>query len=283
MARTKLCLPATRPPHVWRVNVTGLLVLILTCICLGCAKRPAKSLHEAAADGDIRQVQLQLARRGGLAQGGAVNAKNQDGQTPLHWAAARGHKDVAELLVRSGADVNAKDNYGNSPLHFAARAGCTDVAELLLGEGADINAEDKTGKTALHSAACYGHKDMAELLLSKGADVRAKDNYGRTPLHWAAMQGRADVAESLIAKGADVQEQDKLGKKPLSLAVRQGITMSLSCCAGMELRTIVQKAKKLRTSDSEVVTRRPRPVTRATSNERRATAALQGLGQGPIL
>jgi hypothetical protein len=27
---------------------------------------------------------LQLARRGGLAQGGAVNAKNQDGQTPLH-------------------------------------------------------------------------------------------------------------------------------------------------------------------------------------------------------
>ena len=41
-----------------------------------------------------------------------MNAKNVDGLTPLHVAAATGQKEIAELLIAIGANVNAKDNNG---------------------------------------------------------------------------------------------------------------------------------------------------------------------------
>ena len=33
----------------------------------------------------------------------------QNGKTALIWACVRGHKEVAEMLVKAGADVNAVD------------------------------------------------------------------------------------------------------------------------------------------------------------------------------
>jgi hypothetical protein len=46
--------------------------------------------------------------------------KNDDGWTPLHQAAAKGRKEVAELLITNDADVNAKNDIGKTPLHEAA-------------------------------------------------------------------------------------------------------------------------------------------------------------------
>jgi ankyrin repeat protein len=42
---------------------------------------------------------------------------------------------VAELLLANKAEVNAKDNRGNTPLHLAAAKGHKDVAELLRQHG----------------------------------------------------------------------------------------------------------------------------------------------------
>ena len=45
-----------------------------------------------------------------------VNAKNGDGQTPLHMAVTRGNFNAAKALIDHKADVNATDNSGNTPL-----------------------------------------------------------------------------------------------------------------------------------------------------------------------
>ena len=45
-----------------------------------------------------------------------------------------GHKDVAELLLANKADVNARDNDGDTPLHMAAMKGHKDMVELLLAK-----------------------------------------------------------------------------------------------------------------------------------------------------
>jgi len=54
-----------------------------------------------------------------LAAGADVNAKNRAENTPLHYAAVEGRKEIAELLIAKGADVNARDKYGGTPLHYA--------------------------------------------------------------------------------------------------------------------------------------------------------------------
>ena len=47
--------------------------------------------------------------------------KDDDGWTPLHEAAGKGHnKEVAELLIDNGADVNAK-GFGGTPLDRAIK------------------------------------------------------------------------------------------------------------------------------------------------------------------
>jgi len=137
----------------------------------------ADSIHVAAAVGNIEAVKQHLAA------GANVNAKDDDGWTPLLYAAAEGRKEVAELLIANGADVNV-NVYGTTPLHIAAFSGHTEVVELLIANGADVNAKDEDGMTPLlQTIAPYGYnKEIAELLIAAGADVNAKDGEGSTPL-----------------------------------------------------------------------------------------------------
>jgi ankyrin repeat protein len=46
----------------------------------------------------------------------------------LHVAAWKGYKDVATLLLANKAEVNATANNGDAPLHAAAANGRKDVA-----------------------------------------------------------------------------------------------------------------------------------------------------------
>jgi ankyrin repeat protein len=47
-----------------------------------------------------------------------VNARNDNGDTPLHLAAEFGRKEVVEFLLTNKADVNARDNNGETPLQL---------------------------------------------------------------------------------------------------------------------------------------------------------------------
>lgn len=234
-----------------------LLTLTVAVVTAGCQSKSAKNLGHLdpvsawAAEGNVAEC------RRALDSGHSPHERTSHGSsyewTPLHWAAAEGHPDAAELLISRGADVNARSLGGWAPLHEAVRFGRTDTVELLITRGADVNAKsnaDLGSDTPLHVAAERGDADMERLLVAKGAgvdardddgrtplyravwsdeaagvlivhgaDVNAKDKSGRTPLHQAAALGCMKVATALIAKGADVNAKDNAGETPVAAAL----------------------------------------------------------------
>ena len=53
------------------------------------------------------------------------------GVSPLHSAAHNGQKELAKLLIDSGAEINAKMDNGQTPLFMAEEKGFKETAELI--------------------------------------------------------------------------------------------------------------------------------------------------------
>ncbi|MFZ1049620.1 MAG: ankyrin repeat domain-containing protein [Candidatus Sulfotelmatobacter sp.] len=53
----------------------------------------------------------------------------------MQWAAIKGYKNVAELLLANKADVNAKTHNGATLLLYADKRGYKDIADLLRQHG----------------------------------------------------------------------------------------------------------------------------------------------------
>ena len=168
-----------------RLAAVLLVALALSCLA-ACGRKDVGGgdIHNAAKAGDLEKVKALLKDHLDL-----VFNKDNDGRSPLHWAASYGHKNVVELLLANKAAVNAKDNNDGTPLLYATAGGRRDVVQLLLANKAEVNAKDKGGMTPLHLAASMGHKEMAELLLTNKAEVNATNNLGVTPLHYATAGG----------------------------------------------------------------------------------------------
>ncbi len=85
------------------------------------------ALGNAAKYGHAKTVQVILEKGGKKSLG--VGA---DRLHPLHWAAARGHYQLAETLIEAKANVCGKDKFKRSPLILAILNGHMRLASLLL-------------------------------------------------------------------------------------------------------------------------------------------------------
>jgi ankyrin repeat protein len=99
-----------------------------------------------------------------------VNARADDGWTPLHLAAFFGNVEVAKELLRRDAVVDARAPSGNvTPLHSACAGDHTSLVTLLVLAGADVNARQDGGHTPLDSARRNQNAEMIEILELAGA------------------------------------------------------------------------------------------------------------------
>jgi hypothetical protein len=172
------------------------------------------TLHQAVIKGDPTKVRALISR------GDDIQACDEDGSTPLHYAAYIAHASIALHLLENGALVDAKDAKGRTPLHeLAGHLHCEgDEATMivLLDAGASMSARDNDGATPLHAAAIGGHYEAAKLLLDRGADIQISAQQ-LTPLHFSAYAGKPEVTRLLIERGADVFAE-KDGMNPLYMA-----------------------------------------------------------------
>jgi hypothetical protein len=99
---------------------------------LGKYEKAKLSIHAAIGLGNIAAVKQHLAA------GADVNAKDEDGRTPL-LNALSGPKEIIELLIAKGADVNAQDDVGFTPLDRVVG----EIADLLRKHGGKTGEELK--------------------------------------------------------------------------------------------------------------------------------------------
>jgi ankyrin repeat protein len=122
--------------------------IAILLIAAGATSSPAVSgtdhaIHLVSKNGLIHHVQELITRNPEL-----VHARDKYNQTPLLWAASRGHDEVVAFLIAQGADVNlatqhkekARSNY--SPLDWAIE-GKHDLTISIL---------DKAGAIANHGS-----------------------------------------------------------------------------------------------------------------------------------
>lgn len=104
-----------------------------------------------------------------MAKGADVNVRNEDGMTPLIWAAFIGHLDIVKFLVDNGngMDIDARDNKGCTALAMAVLMGKLEVVKILVAKGANVNKRNKGGATPLILAA--GNRPMEAFLKQHGA------------------------------------------------------------------------------------------------------------------
>lgn len=137
-----------------------------------------------------------------------VNAKNNNGQTALHFCASKSALDIARTLLAQSPPASAriKDKRGQLPLHRAAAVGSVPMMRILLDAKSPLNATDIDGMTALHHAICEGHGDAALLLLTQGADFEKEDRDGRRALDLVPdVKTRSFIVQAAEREGIDLE------------------------------------------------------------------------------
>lgn len=155
------------------------------------------SVHDLTANGDLERVEAMLDAEPSL-----LEATNDMGKTPLHYAVTYGQRDVAAALLERGAKVHAACVTGMTPLHTAAMLNRVAEAELLLAHQARIDARDAFGDTPLHLAAIHNQDEITGFLIEHGADPTLLNNAGLTPLDLARKHRRQDAIDLLAAAAA---------------------------------------------------------------------------------
>ena len=122
--------------------------------------------------------------------------------------------------IKNGANVNARDEDGLTPLFCAAISNPT-IITALISAGADVNAKDKQGMTSLMLLALSqkANPEAITALIKAGADVNAKTNKGTTALMGAVLQKRnPEVITTLLELGADPKVKNGDGKMAIDYA-----------------------------------------------------------------
>ncbi|XP_060763381.1 histone-lysine N-methyltransferase EHMT1a isoform X2 [Neoarius graeffei] len=180
------------------------------------SKLPPKQLFFSAQRGELQQV-MHL-----LVEGTDPNLQmeSERRRTPLHAAAAEGHKEICHILVQAGANLDTCDDQQRTPLMEACENNHMETVEYLLKAGASTAHRDIRGSTCLHMVTRGGHVGILQHLLSTASvDVNCKEE--NICLHWAAFAGCVDIAQLLLENRSDLHTMNIHGDTPLHIAVRQ--------------------------------------------------------------
>ena len=200
-------------------------------------KQVQRKLFDSVKKNDLKAAESLLK------SGADVNAPDDKGLAPLHYAAVCQHVEMVKWLLSHGADVNKKNKWDWTPLHYALGSDQeTDklcpkpnpektmaVVKLLVEAKADINAGDDHGVSPVYLA--LADLEILKYLREHGGGVDSGYAYrGQTPLHWAINNDSPpEVIEFILKHGGKINESDGDGNAPLHYAVQNKDLKIVKC------------------------------------------------------
>eukprot|EP00301_Raphidiophrys_heterophryoidea_P027603 c9735_g1_i1.p1 GENE.c9735_g1_i1~~c9735_g1_i1.p1 ORF type:complete len:828 (-),score=242.46 c9735_g1_i1:640-3123(-) len=165
-------------------------------------------VHQAAATDNIEALMCFLA----IAQE-CCNSSSEEGQTPLHVAAAGNHSKAAATLISSPAcNIEARDHHGHTSLVVGCSQNHEATVTVLLTAGANVTATDERGDICLLVALNVCAWECARSLLEHGkADVWADVGRGNTLVHIAAKRARPDILSFIYQTAIKSTSQSEFG------------------------------------------------------------------------
>ncbi len=151
-----------------------------------------------------------------------IQARDRDGQTPLHWAVLNDQLPLTSFWLQAGASPAATNFAGQTPLHIAATKGLTDQVKLLLAANAPTDIRDTNGWTPLDAAIQAKQTDCIHLLMAKTPAGAHPERGLATPLHEAAASGNVTALAALLDTETNLEARNELAMTPLQVAVLHG-------------------------------------------------------------
>merc|ERR1712137_675278 len=144
-----------------------------------------------------------------LLEESSPNATTSTGATLVHFAALTVQSNIlVKFLKNQGAGIQASDDKGATPLHWAIRNPSKRAVLTLLSLGASPLVVDAENCTPLHYAAECGNVRAAKILLSLFPSALYERNiFGKTPLALACEEEHSKMIRFLLSQGAPYEER----------------------------------------------------------------------------
>jgi ankyrin repeat protein len=137
----------------------------------GGKKLEVDSLQDAVREGDLKKIRELLIAHPDLISIKDETGRTplHWAATMMYWVEKEDRQNMVKfLLTRRRVNVNAKADDGATPLHDAVGNGQNQMVELLLAHNADVNAKDNEGRTPFGMACFKVDWDLLELLRQHG-------------------------------------------------------------------------------------------------------------------
>ena len=155
-----------------------------------------------------------------------LDCVDDEGRSPLCYAAIGGHVSALQLLEKYGASIDRVDSAGRSPLLLSSFFGQLNSVHYLLSSGADVFHRDYQGRTVLHYSVFSHNPKVTSLLLNSSLKMAVNvwkkqapktsalalvpDNYGLNCFLWATYLGQIEHVKVLLNHNKNLgKESDK--------------------------------------------------------------------------
>ena len=204
-----------------------------------------------------------------------VNAPNDQGISPIHYASFKGDVPIIKVLIENGADITRTTKRKLNVIHYCAQGNKPNSLMyfyLLMKEDPTkekkyelIKDKDGGGSTALHWAVYSLAEDLLLYLINldifeteeeKYNFINQLDNEGYSALHLSISSKSSRIAMKLLQNGADALVVDNKGETPLQLAIKKkqnDIIQILRNNLGMQVCNIKAPAKQIKKSCKNII------------------------------